>query len=104
MKTSTFVRRLASLSSTVCLASATQLAAHASTADNVSTTSVRVRVSDLDLSTPDGVGVLKQRIRHAAVQVCGDFDQRDLQRAVKLSRCRDEAANRALEKLGLMDQ
>ena len=66
--------------------------------------SVRVRFGDLDLSKPDGVKELKIRIRHAAKQVCDQSVTSDPKAPARYSRCVNEAAARAFDKVGLADK
>jgi len=51
---------------------------------------VSVRYADLDLSSPDGAQRLDQRIRLAAVQVCGNFSN-DLRLNETVGECQARA-------------
>ncbi len=60
-------------------------------AQDMETTSVVVSTAGLDLATPAGAAILRQRLRDAAVQVCGDRDVRDLAANADYSACRSRA-------------
>ena len=55
-----------------------------------------VHYSDLNLATNNGVAVLYHRIQHAAVQVCGSVDQRELARVTAAKACQDRAMAQAV--------
>jgi UrcA family protein len=63
---------------------------------------IRVRYDDLNLSSASGVDAFRNRVLHAAEQVCGDSDK--LERSVKYHGCVMEATNRGLAKVGLASQ
>jgi UrcA family protein len=57
---------------------------------------VRVRYGDLNLHTAAGTTILRRRIAAAAVRVCGDADELDLSRRVRVDACRTRATADAL--------
>jgi UrcA family protein len=72
-----------------CLATVT-IGAHA----DPTVTEVQARTvhyADLNLNTQAGSAVLYQRIRHAAAQVCGDVNSRQLKQARDAKACVDQA-------------
>ena len=79
-----------------CLAAfAVSGAALAATASD-SAPSVRVRYSDLNLSTEEGANTLYQRITIAAHQVCSNQYTRDLDFVTASQRCESQAVARAV--------
>lgn len=57
-------------------------------------TSTRVKVSDLNLQSPEGAEVALQRLRHAARAICGDeIGSRDLRRRALSEACVHDAVN-----------
>ena len=50
-----------------------------------------VHYSDLNLNTQAGAAILYKRIRHAAEQVCGDVDSRQLAQAAAAKACVNRA-------------
>jgi len=62
--------------------------------------SLPVSYSDLDLSTAAGVEALKERVKHAARQVCRQIDLRDPGSVDESRACVETAASSALEKVG----
>jgi UrcA family protein len=80
------------------------LAAPASRAtDSVHSTpaTVIVEYGDLNLSSIEGVNVLKARIRGAAERVCDRADSRSLEAAAQVHRCVSQATSQALDKVGV---
>ena len=73
----------------VCLASVT-IGAHADQAAN-DVPALTVHYSDLNLNTQAGAAILYKRIHHAAEQVCGDVDSRQLARAAAAQACVHQA-------------
>ena len=70
------------------------LAAGAALADNsIATTDdrpkARVEYQDLNLRSEEGVNQLQRRIRQAAEDICGDFDNRDLKQHAVVGHCRE---------------
>jgi UrcA family protein len=64
------------------------------------TASVKVTYSDLDLSSGAGAKILYQRIRHAAVEVCGGTPElRDLDRVAAYDQCRKVAVQAGVAKV-----
>ncbi|HKR88653.1 MAG TPA: UrcA family protein [Phenylobacterium sp.] len=62
--------------------------ATAAPASDAETTTVRVRVADVDLSSEAGARVALRRITRAAGTICGDeADSRDLQRRALFQAC-----------------
>jgi UrcA family protein len=60
--------------------------------------SVRVRTTDLNLSTPEGLDTLRHRIHTAAGQVCSDaYPLSDLQQAMMYHHCVTVAFNRTMD-------
>lgn len=55
------------------------------------TRQVDVGFRDLDLSQESGVATLDRRVRHAARQVCGNIDMRDLAQTIRVDSCRKAA-------------
>ena len=53
-------------------------------------TTVRVSYSDLDITNAAGVAMLKGRLQDAVTQVCGDADNRDLDRLAAVKQCRSQ--------------
>jgi UrcA family protein len=62
--------------------------------------SVKVRISDLDLATPEGTATLYMRIRNAARTVCPTMDIRLLEEKAVWDRCVNEAIANAVTKVG----
>jgi UrcA family protein len=59
--------------------------------------SVRVAYSELDLGKDAGVERLYSRLRHAAEQVCGNVDNRDLAALRRQEACVHASLDRAVE-------
>ncbi len=60
---------------------------------------VRVNYSELDLSKDAGVERLYARLRHAAEQVCGNVDHRDLVAGRQRDACVRASLDRAVEQV-----
>jgi UrcA family protein len=58
---------------------------------------VRVAYSELDLNKDAGVERLYARLKHAAAQVCGSADIRDLAALARQQACLQRALDRAVE-------
>ena len=71
----------------------TATVAMARTADAGSPDQVRivVKYGDLNLATPEGAAALRARGVHAAMQIKGDVDPRDLKAMAEMRKARDEA-------------
>jgi UrcA family protein len=71
----------------------TATAATARTADASSPDAMRivVRYGDLNLATREGADALRSRVVHAAMQIKGNVDPRDLQGMAEMRRARDAA-------------
>jgi UrcA family protein len=76
-----------------CTAMGAVGSAHAATADSPA---LKVRYSDLNLSTEQGSLALYERIRVAAYQVCAIDDVRDLRAFVAAKACREQAIAQAV--------
>jgi UrcA family protein len=61
---------------------------------------VKVRISDLDLTSPEGTATLYTRIRNAARTVCGTVDIRLLEEKADWDRCVNESIANAVAKVG----
>jgi UrcA family protein len=59
--------------------------------------SVRVSYSELDLTRDAGIERLYARLRHAAAEVCGSADIRDLGALARQESCARQALDRAVE-------
>jgi UrcA family protein len=88
--------------------SAVLFAAAAQAGSGVVVRHVPVAYSDLDIGTPDGAAMLKERIAVAATKACGsnphfDTQYRDAPRFVRadFTRCRTDAIREASWKVGL---
>jgi UrcA family protein len=75
------------------------LASTAFAATSTEAPAVRVSYSELDLSKDAGVERLYARLRHAAGQVCGDADNRDLVAGRYRDACVHAALDRAVEQV-----
>ena len=62
--------------------------------------SVKVRISDLDLASPEGTATLYMRIRNAARTVCGTMDIRLLEEKTVWDRCVNESIANAVTEVG----
>jgi UrcA family protein len=61
---------------------------------------VKVRISDLDLASPEGTATLYMRIRNAARTVCPTMDIRLLEEKTVWDRCVNESIANAVSKVG----
>jgi len=93
-----FLRRI----SFATLAAATLLASSAATAASSldgpawdEARSARVRYADLDLATPDGVRILRQRIAQAVDRVCALPNAEQLAQRPRVAECRAQARSQA---------
>jgi UrcA family protein len=73
------------------------LASTAFAAGAVDAPAVRVSYAELDLTKDAGVERLYTRLKHAAEQVCGSADNRDLATLRHQERCTQRALDRAVE-------
>jgi UrcA family protein len=71
----------------------TATVATARTANEASPDAVRivVRYGDLNLATREGADALRSRVVHAAMQIKGNVDPRDLQGMAEMRKARDAA-------------
>lgn len=91
---------ITSLGLTVALVSALAGGTAAASASDTPSSRV-VRVSDLNLSTPEGADVALQRIRRAAQYVCGDGSNAHILWTSRSYRsCVQQASGRAIADLG----
>jgi UrcA family protein len=60
-----------------------------------------VQFADLDVSRPQGITALYQRIASAARQVCEPFSERDPSQVVRSHMCMDQAITRAVGRLNI---
>ena len=72
---------------------------HAATDEEIRTRAVSY--TDLNLSRPADMAVLRERIDRAAVYVCGPYNTGDLSRLARFKHCRVDAMNRALAQVRL---
>ena len=62
---------------------------------------VAVNYADLNVNTAAGAAVLYQRSRHAADQVCGTADGRNLAEVARVEACTQRAIEKALVEAGV---
>jgi UrcA family protein len=77
-----------------------QNVAHAADPGRDAPPSVKVRISDLNLTSPEGAATLYTRIRNAARTVCGTVDTRLLEEKVDWDGCVNESIANAVAKVG----
>ncbi|HEX7943158.1 MAG TPA: UrcA family protein [Phenylobacterium sp.] len=58
-----------------------------------------VHAEGLNLKTPEGVAILRQRVDGAVKAVCGEADLRDIARSTIVKRCRRDTAELAAPKI-----
>jgi UrcA family protein len=75
------------------------LASTAFAATSTEVPALRVNYSELDLSKDAGVERLYARLRHAAAQVCGNADNRDLVALRRQEACVRASLDRAVEQV-----
>lgn len=74
--------------------------AHAASAHDTGTLSVKMKYADLDLTSETGARVALQRIDRAAKTVCGDLSDDTFDRFYLWGPCVAHATNRAVAQLG----
>jgi UrcA family protein len=75
---------------------AAQIAAPAAASGGEARRDVRVAVSDLDLSTREGIAALDRRLVKAVAKACGTAHSLDPDKLNEMYRCRDDARARAM--------
>jgi UrcA family protein len=83
-------RTFALAASALAIMAAAAIASPAYAADD-GTQSTTIHYRDLDLTTDAGAAALKQRIGHAAANVCGPADGRTLDDLARYNACRNAA-------------
>ena len=84
----------------VAAAAALAWSAPAGAASRDTTSSVVVKYGDLDLGTKSGVATLHARLNHAAQQVCGSVDTRQLDLREQFDHCVADAVSEAVRTVG----
>lgn len=75
---------------TAAIAAATLLTTNASADERVAVSST-VGINDIDLSSPEGRGLLDRRLASAVRRACGSANSRELNVLADVQRCRREA-------------
>lgn len=91
---------LAGLVTTAIVAGVANVAAAGPLDDDSHVPSMKVRIADLDLGSPDGVAKLYRRIDTAAHVVCNVYDDRSLVRSFPFRQCVAQSIDRAVTAVG----